>query len=142
MSSPGTLASSSRSALWLYIANVSLLATHQVDAAFWEEWDTFRLPIGIEGFLVFNAVVLIPLLYGLTAFARHGAQAARWSYLAAGLGLFTFSIHAVILVLGNDDFRSTISIGLLIAILLVSVAQGVATRRATGDERTNRPATR
>lgn len=125
--------------LWLYVVNVALLATHQVDAAHWQEWDTFRVPIGIEGFLVFTALVLIPLLYGLSEVARGGVHAARWSYLTVSLGVFTFSIHAVILALGNDDFRSVASLGLLLAILVVSVAQGIATRRGTVSERTIRP---
>ena len=121
--------SGSDAALWLYIANLSLLATHQVDGAHWEEWDTFRLPIGIEGFLVFNAVVLLPLLYGLGQVARRAVSAARWSYATAALGAFTFLVHAVILALGNDDFRSGPSIALLVAILGVSIAQAWASRR-------------
>lgn len=118
--------------LWLYIVNATLLATHQVDAAYWEEWDTFRLPIGVEGFLVFNAVILPPLLYGLVKVARWSRHAAAWSYFLVAVGLFTCSLHAVVFARGNDDFRSAISIGLLAAILGVSIAQGLVTRRATG----------
>jgi hypothetical protein len=120
-----------RTVLWLYIATLTLLATHQVDGAYWEEWDTFRLPIGIEGFLAFNVIVLPPFLYGLVEVARWTRRAVNWSYAVAALGIFTFLLHAVILALGNDDFRSTPSITLFVAILASSVAQALATRRAT-----------
>lgn len=113
--------------LWLYLVNVTLLATHQVDAAYWEEWDTFRLPGGIEFFLVFNALILPPVLYGFAEVVRWTDRAPTWSYVAVALGLFTFAIHALLLALGNDDFRSAISVGLLVAIAAVSAAQGLAT---------------
>lgn len=115
--------------LWLYLANATLLATHQVDGAHWEEWDTFRLPGGIEFFLAFNLLILPPVLYGLVQVARWSRSAAAWSYAVTGLGVFTFAIHALLLALGNDDFRSAISIGLLVVILFVSFAQGLATRQ-------------
>ncbi len=75
--------------------------------------------------------VLISVLHGLGQVARREPGAERWSYAIAALGVFTFTLHAVILALGNDDFRSATSLALLLAILGVAVAQALATRRVT-----------
>jgi hypothetical protein len=30
-------------ALWLYLVNATLLATHEIDSALWREWEWFRI---------------------------------------------------------------------------------------------------
>jgi len=33
--------------LWLYLANAVLLINHEIDSAYWKEWELFKLPGGM-----------------------------------------------------------------------------------------------
>lgn len=35
----------------LYLLNFALLFTHEIDSAYWKEWDLFGIPGGIKSFL-------------------------------------------------------------------------------------------
>lgn len=96
--------------------NLALLATHQVDAAFWHEWDVFGVPGGIHFFLVFNVLAVLALALGLVTIAKQSKGARLASRLSAGLGLITVAIHAVFLVLDPVAFWDVLSIGILVAI--------------------------
>jgi hypothetical protein len=117
------------SAYWLYLVNTALLATHEIDSAYWHEWTLFHLPGGIQFFLLLNLALLIVVLYGFDKVARQANGMRVFSYILAGGGIFAFSVHTFLMLLGHPEFRSTVSIGLLIAILLVSIAQVVVLRR-------------
>ncbi len=113
----------------LYLLNLALLATHEIDSAYWHEWEMFRLPGGIHVFLVLNFLLLLIFLFGLVHVMQRSRYAKSFSYLLAGAGLFAFTAHTAFLVLGYPQFRSPVSVGLLVAILAVSIAQLVAIRR-------------
>jgi Family of unknown function (DUF6713) len=107
----------------LYLLNLTLLVTHEIDSAYWHEWEMFHLPGGIELFLILHLFLLAIFFYGLVQVAQSGHYAKTFSYLLAGVGLFAFAIHMTFLVLGYPQFRSPVSAGLLFAILAVSIAQ-------------------
>ncbi len=44
-----------------YFTTMCLLIFHQIDAAYWQEWEMFNLPGGIQGYLIFN-IIAIPLI--------------------------------------------------------------------------------
>ena len=44
--------------LWLYLTNAVLLINHEIDSAYWKEWELFRLPGGIAGFLLLHSPLL------------------------------------------------------------------------------------
>ena len=72
------------SRVWLYAANLVLLATHQVDAAFWHEWDVFGVPGGLEFFLVFNVFAMNVLSVGLVHVAQERGSARAFVGPCAG----------------------------------------------------------
>jgi len=39
---------------WLYLINAILLINHEIDSAFWKEWELFKLLGGIGGFLILH----------------------------------------------------------------------------------------
>lgn len=49
-----------------YFATMLALIVHQIDAAYWHEWEMFAVPGGTQGFLVFNGVQSVQS-YGDTA---------------------------------------------------------------------------
>jgi hypothetical protein len=116
-------------AVRLYLLNLTLLVTHEIDSAYWHEWEMFHLPGGIQLFLILHLFLLAIFFYGLIQVAQSARYAKVFSYLLAGVGLFAFAIHMAFLVLGYPQFRSPVSVGLLFAILAVSIAQIAAVRR-------------
>ncbi len=113
----------------LYVLNFSLLATHQVDAAYWHEWDVFGVPGGLPFFLVFNLVAVALLAVGLGSVAARRPRARTWALLCASIGGLTVILHAWFLVVDGEAFWTPLSIGLFIAIAGTSVAQALAARR-------------
>jgi hypothetical protein len=108
----------------LYLLNCALLFTHEIDAAYWHEWELFGLPgDGIQGFLVANFVLLVVALYGFKQVVQ-GTRAGPWfSLVLAGSGVFTFAIHSYWLLTGHPEFRLPASLAVLALILVVSLAQ-------------------
>jgi hypothetical protein len=49
----------------LYLANATVLLSHQVDAAYWREWTLFHLPGGIQLFVLLNVPIVVAVLVGL-----------------------------------------------------------------------------
>ena len=49
--------------LWLYLANSVLLINHEIDSAYWKEWDLFQTSRRHYGFLInpFSAVAFYSL---------------------------------------------------------------------------------
>ncbi len=43
---------------WIFLANATVLITHQIDAAYWHEWDLFRIP----GWNQVNLILNIPII--------------------------------------------------------------------------------
>ena len=55
---------------WLYLANTLTLIGHEIDSAYWKEWELFRLPGGEAGFALVHFPLLFPLLFGLVLIDR------------------------------------------------------------------------
>ena len=108
---------------WLNLVNAALLAIHEIDSACWQEWTMFRLPGGIQIFLVLNLALLFIVFYGFDQVIRRRRGHRYFSYLLAGSGIFAFSAHAAFLLAGYAQFRRPVSIGLLAATLVVSAMQ-------------------
>jgi Family of unknown function (DUF6713) len=107
---------------WLYLANGSLLITHEIDSAYWKEWELFHLPGGLGGFLLLHIPLSAVILYGAVA-VREGTLAGTILSLAlAASGVFAFFIHTYFLKKGRPEFRNPVSVGILIATLVVSIA--------------------
>lgn len=107
----------------LYIAIYVLLATHEIDSAYWHEWQLFHMGGGIQFFLLFNVVLLWVFLYGFRELVA--GRPAGWGFaLAAGVtGVVTFLIHSFFLWRGEPQFRLPASLAVLVAILLCSLVQ-------------------
>jgi len=114
----------------LYLVNLALLATHQVDAAYWHEWDVFGVPGGLPFFLVFTLGAVALLAVGLVRIAEGARTARTWALLCAGVGLFTVALHTVFLVIDREAFWEPASLAVLAGILVTSVGQLLRLPRA------------
>jgi hypothetical protein len=112
---------------WVYLANAVLVITHEIDSAYWREWELFRLPWGLGGFLVVHLPLLFLILYGLVLVDRQTTAGLVLSLILSCGGLFAFGIHTYYLRQGRKEFRQPVSLALLITTLGASLAQGVIT---------------
>jgi len=109
--------------LWLYLANSVLLINHEIDSAYWKEWELFKLPGGITGFLLLHFPLLLFILWGLILISWHSSSGNIFSLILSLGGIFAFAIHTYFLRKGRKEFDKPISKCILLAILLVSMIQ-------------------
>lgn len=107
----------------LYAVNFALLITHQIDSAYWKEWELFRLPGGIQLNLVLNLVLLLAGLTGFALLLDDRTAGYVFALVVAGGGIFAFGIHSFFLLRGDERFRLPASIAILAAAAAVSPAQ-------------------
>jgi hypothetical protein len=113
--------------LWLYLTNAVLLINHEIDSAYWKEWNLFRLPGGITGFLLLHFPMLFVILYGLVLIVRNSVLGFIFSLILCFGGIFAFAIHTYFLKQGRREFNKPISKLILLLTLLVSLAQLIVT---------------
>jgi hypothetical protein len=109
--------------LWLYLSNSVLLINHEIDSAYWKEWELFKLPGDITGFLLIHFPVLLFVLYGLILVSRQTFSGMIFSLILCFGGIFAFSIHTYFLKNGRKEFDTPISKLILVATLIVSIVQ-------------------
>ena len=112
---------------WLYLINAVLLINHEIDSAFWKEWDLFKLKGGIAGFLVMHFPILFILLYGLVLVFQQLFAGLFFSLLLSASGIFAFFIHLYFIKKGRKEFDAPVSLFILTSTLIVSVFQLVFT---------------
>jgi hypothetical protein len=115
----------------VHAVNVVLLTSHQVDAAYWHEWEVFGVPGGVDAFLAFNLAAVLVLVLGLVRVATGHPSAPLFSRICGGTGVVTVGLHAVFLFLDREAFWSPMSLGLLVAIAITSAAQLALAGRGT-----------
>ena len=113
----------------LYLANASILLTHQIDAAYWHEWELFGLPGGAPLFVLSNVPMVFLVVWGAHALALGRTAGLVMSWALVVSGLIAFCLHTFFLVRGYAAFDAPVSLGLLGATLIISVAQGLALAR-------------
>ena len=118
----------------LYALNAALLFLHEIDSAYWKEWEVLGLPGGEAGFLAAHLPPLLAVLWG-HAQVLAGRRAGAWMSLAlASAGLAAFAIHSALLLQGGAAFRTATSIVLLAATAAVSTVLAIgATRELRGE---------
>lgn len=115
---------------WLYVLNLGILATHEIDSAYWHEWELFLLPGGIQLFLILNLLLLLVFLFGLVELVMERRRGLWFSLGLSAVGVFAFVIHGVFLALGHPEFRLPVSLGILLTAFALSLIQGWMTLRA------------
>lgn len=111
----------SRSLLFLYALDLAILFAHEIDSAYWREWELFGLPGDVQGFALLHVPLLLFALWGYGALAegRQGGRAA--SYFIGASGIAAALIHGYFLSRGHPSFRLPASLALLAGGVLCSV---------------------
>jgi hypothetical protein len=108
---------------WLYLINSALLILHEMDSAYWKEWELFHIPGGITGFLLLHFPLFIVVLYGLVLVYLAQPAGFILSLVVGAAGIFAFCIHTYFLRQGRSEFDSAISKLILAALLGISILQ-------------------
>jgi hypothetical protein len=113
-----------------YLANAALLIAHEIDSAYWREWELFGLDGGIGGFVLAHVPLALAIVWGYGALTT-GRRAGLWmSALLALGGLAAGLIHGTFLYLGHPQFRTPVSVGVIAATVFVSLVQSWVVPRA------------
>lgn len=120
---------------WLYLVDLALLATHEVDSAYWLEWEIFGLPGGIQLFLLLNLLLFLGFLVGLVDLVQERDRGLWLSLALSGAGILAFTVHAVSLATGRAEFRLPTSMAILSLALVFSLIQGSITLRVLLERR-------
>lgn len=107
----------------LYLLNATLLICHEIDSAYWHEWQLFHLPGGIQLFVFIHFLLLPVVLYGYREVCIQGSRIRMMSLLLAGIGLFAALLHGVFIASGDSAFTLPLSMMLLLGIFIVSLIQ-------------------
>jgi hypothetical protein len=112
---------------WLYLMNAILLINHEIDSAYWKEWELFNLPGGIGGFLILHFPFLFLILYGLVLVSKQAFAGLIVSLILSAGGIFAFGIHTAFIRKGRHEFNAPISRVILALMLGVSTIQAAVT---------------
>jgi len=109
--------------LWLFVINTTLLITHEIDSAYWQEWELFKLPVKATGFLIIHLPLVFVILYGLVLVVQHSWAGLIFSLALGLVGLIAFGLHMFFIKKGHPEFKTWISLSILVATLVVSLVQ-------------------
>lgn len=112
-----------------YFWTLLFLILHQIDAAYWHEWDMFHLPGGVQGYLAFNFAALAVVLAGYRHVLLNTPGARLFAGICAALGVLTFGIHAGFAVAGMTQFHLPLSKAIIALCLCCAVLLLRAMRR-------------
>lgn len=108
---------------WLYLINSVLLINHEIDSAYWKEWELFKLPGGINSFLLIHIPLIFIILLGIVLLIQNNFYGYVISLIVALGGIFAFTIHIYFISKGKKQFNTPMSLFILTSILMVSIIQ-------------------
>ena len=109
----------------LYALVLALLFTHQIDSAYWKEWELLHIPGGPQLNLVLNFALIAVGLAGFALVIDDSTAGHAMSLLVAATGVFACALHAHFIAHGDERFRLPASIAVLAATLPASIALAV-----------------
>ncbi|MCG8393783.1 MAG: hypothetical protein MI745_11935 [Pseudomonadales bacterium] len=107
----------------LFLLNSTVLFTHQIDAAYWHEWEMFHLPGGNQLNLLLNLPIIGVVLLAFYQVATQSPKQRLAHQFLAFLGLLTVIIHSGFFLAGHEAFLQPVSLLLLAATLILSLWQ-------------------
>jgi hypothetical protein len=112
---------------WIYFINLIVLIIHEIESAYWQEWNLFKLPGGLTGFLILHLPLLIIVLLGLIEMHKETTWGLICSLILSVSGIFAYFIHNHFIKNGRKEFTLLISKIILSSTLFLSTMQLVLT---------------
>lgn len=117
----------------LYLINLCLIITHEIDSAFWKEWEMFYLPGGIQFFNIVNFVLIAFLVWGYRAVVLKTKSGFSYSLIMSSVGVVAFIIHGTFLLNGYEQFTLPVSLIILALCFVTSVIQLIFTIKSKSE---------
>jgi hypothetical protein len=111
------------------ILNLALVLTHQVDGAYWHEWEMFQLPGGIQLNNFINVLTFLALLYLFVPVVQRKASGVTCSLVIAAISALVLPTHVGFAIAGYQQFHLPFSIFIIVGTFLLSILQVVLTYR-------------
>ena len=115
------------------VLNLACLIGHQIDAAYWHEWEMFKLPGGIQFYNVFNLILFAILIECLIPIIQRQKIGRYCSIAIASCSGIVLPIHSLFALAGFEQFDLPVSILLILATFAISVIQVVLTLKCWRD---------
>lgn len=112
---------------WIYLINSTFLINHEIDSAYWKEWNLFKIKGGINTFLIIHFPLLFFVLYGLIQVNNQTYTGLIFSLILSIIGIFAFTIHMIFIKKGHQEFKKVVSIFILVSIFMLSLMQFMIT---------------
>jgi hypothetical protein len=114
--------------VWICFTNTILLIVHEIESAYWKEWNLFNISRadeqkGLVIFILLHIPLLAVVLWGLLEIFFNTYTGLILSLVISLAGIAAFTIHMAYLKKGHAAFRTPLSVILLVSIVLVSIAQ-------------------
>ncbi|WP_455278966.1 DUF6713 family protein [[Eubacterium] cellulosolvens] len=120
--------------LWVYILNATLLINHEIDSSYWKEWNLISLlssrsrsvnndQKNMNVFLLSHIPILFLIMYGLKEVIQMSFIGLIISVVLCFAGVFAFFFHMHFIRKGRIEFNTSISIGMIIGIFILSIIQ-------------------
>ena len=106
----------------IYVINATLLFLNEMESAYVKEWEIFKLPGTINGFVVLHIPILLVLFWGAIQIEQKTTTGAIIGVIAGIGGLLPFVVHKL-LVKKKGYFESTTSN----VIIYLNVLSGIGT---------------
>lgn len=119
----------------LFILNATVLCTHQIDAAFWHEWDLFRIPGGNQVNLMLNLPLIASVFVAYRLVVQQSPRYRLAHQYLAMLGFLTVILHTGFFAFGYVQFLQPISLLLIAATGILSSLQLVTLARSAPENR-------
>lgn len=105
-----------------YILNAMILILHEIESGYEKEWEIFRLPIKITGFLIIHIPILMLIFYGLLELNNQTKWGLVLSMIIGFGGVISFLVHKVFVKRQDHFNRLTSNI-----IINLNLATGIVT---------------
>jgi hypothetical protein len=112
---------------WLYILNASLILLHEIESAYWREWEILKLPGQVSGFILLHFPLLLLIMYGLIEIEKQSSSGIILGIATGTGGLLPLLIHRLLfrkadkfnLVISNILLYLNFITGIILIVLLV-----------------------
>ena len=108
----------------IYIINASLLLLHEIESAYFKEWEILKIPGRITVFLLLHIPIILVLFWGAIEIEKQTLSSIIIAIIAGAGGLVPFIVHKVI-VKKKGYFDSNISNGIIYLNALTGITTAV-----------------
>jgi ethanolamine transporter EutH len=115
------------------VSTIALTIAHQIDAAYWHEWDMFGLPGGIQFYNAINIAIFVAVIAAAVPLFRRSQRGYACSLAIAAAAALILPIHAGFALAGYTQFQLPVSIAIIVGSFAAALLQAWLTYRARNE---------